>query len=194
MSSLETYHALARRVAGPSAAQVKPRLAAPAPGGNGTIVGLVPGAYHRTKRWPPERFRDLMQMVSRRHPDVRFIVIAGEQEADLKGAFPGAEEDFGSTGADLARVISRCRVVVGGDTGLMHLAEAVDVPVVALFGPTIPQTGFGPHLSDSRVLEIELPCRPCSQFGERPCRFSENLCLTRLPQNAVVAALDGFLE
>ena len=86
--------------------------------------------------------------------------------------------------------IAHCRVLVGNDSGLLHLAEAVGTPVVALFGPTVRAWGYFPWREESRILEHELECRPCSKMGEKPCRLPEKICLTRTSVETVRATIE----
>jgi ADP-heptose:LPS heptosyltransferase len=92
----------------------------------------------------------------------------------------------------VAAALARCRAVITGDTGLGHLAEAVGVPVLALFGPTVPAFGFAPWRPESRVLERPLACRPCSLHGEKPCRYGHRDCLAGLSPEEVLAALSAL--
>ena len=78
------------------------------------------------------------------------------------------------------------RVVVSGDTGLMHLATAVGTRVVALFGPTVRQFGFFPYRSPSTVLEVALECRPCSAQGGPACPLGHHRCLLEILPEAVL--------
>jgi len=75
------------------------------------------------------------------------------------------EDARGLSWRELAETLVRCWFLVSNDTGMVHFAEALGVPVVALFGPTSPFLGFAPHLERSRVVQAQLGCRPCSTDG-----------------------------
>ena len=77
--------------------------------------------------------------------------------------------------------------------GLLHLAEGVGTPVVALFGPTVRAFGYFPVHPRSRVLETDLDCRPCSRNGKRPCHRGDLACLADTPAEAVWAAVQPLL-
>ena len=77
-----------------------------------------------------------------------------------------------------------------GDTGLGHLAEAVGLAALILFGPTVPAFGFAPRGANSRALERPLFCRPCSLHGRKPCRYGHLDCLGGI---AVADVLDALL-
>jgi heptosyltransferase-2 len=164
---------------------------------DGPILGLAPGARWDTKRWPPERFAALVGDF-RRRTAAAIRVFLGPREA---GWFPGSalaaaldrlagveivrEQPL----AAVARGLAGCAVTLTNDSGLLHLSEAVGTPVVALFGPTVRAFGYVPTLTASRLLEIELGCRPCSRNGRRPCWRGDLACLTGLETGHVLAAV-----
>jgi ADP-heptose:LPS heptosyltransferase len=91
--------------------------------------------------------------------------------------------------------LSGARALLSNDSGLMHLAEAVGTPVVAIYGPTSRELGFGPGMELSRVVEAgSLWCRPCSKTGRWCIRpFERRKCLRTISTNSVIAALDEVL-
>jgi ADP-heptose:LPS heptosyltransferase len=78
---------------------------------------------------------------------------------------------------ELPAVLERCALLVTGDSGPMHVAEAVGTPVVALFGPTTGHFGFRPFLPASRVVERALRCRPCHVHGGDRCPLIHHRCM-----------------
>jgi ADP-heptose:LPS heptosyltransferase len=91
-------------------------------------------------------------------------------------------------------VLQSCAVVVTNDSGLLHVAEAVGRPVVALFGPTAPQFGYAPYRAQSRLLQQPPACSPCSKNGSRPCSRPTHECMDNLTVDAVYAAVDAVLH
>jgi heptosyltransferase-2 len=86
---------------------------------------------------------------------------------------------------ETAQVISRLTRIVSNDTGIVHLAEALDVPVTVLFGPTRPDQGFGPLRPESRsVVSTSVNCSPCGKDGTYCFRSGKEryLCLQTLPE------------
>jgi len=160
------------------------------------LVVMHPGtsAFGAFKRWPAERFGQLAARLVERH-DVQVLVTTG----------PG-EEDLGRTAADasagsarwlppfqgglrsFAALAQRATLVVAGDTGPLHLAAALDRPVVALFGPKDPAI-YAPHCSHSRVVRQDLPCSPCRK---RSC--DHPICMTSLTVSQVANACDDLLN
>ena len=135
-------------------------------GGEGPWVGMSPGAqYGSAKEWFPERFGELGRRISRELGGRLLILGSGGDRATASRireiAGPSALDLAGKTTLSQAMaLISRCRVFVTNDSGLMHVAAALGVPLVAIFGSTDPSR-TGPLGENSRVLYKPLPCAPC---------------------------------
>jgi heptosyltransferase-2 len=162
---------------------------------DGDAIAVAPGSRWTSKRWPG--FAALCESLARAG---HRILLVGD-EADRTSTAPIARA-LGDRGIDIAgRVplldtaahIARCRVFVGNDSGLMHLAEAVGVPVVALFGPTVESFGYFPSLPGSRVIERNLACRPCSRNGSTPCPKGTVECLRAIGPESVLATVADAL-
>jgi len=157
------------------------------------VVGLNTGAgrVFANKNWPEERFAALARRLARR-TGVRVALLGGPDEQALNAriarACPGVL-DTGSTHAELqfAALVERCGVVVTGDTMALHVAVALRVPVVALFGPTCAQEidlfGCGERIVTG------LPCSPCYR---RECDRTPN-CMDDIDLERVLAAVDRWL-
>jgi heptosyltransferase-2 len=123
------------------------------------------------------------------------LVLGGPQDLAIGEAVAAAGGESAATAAgafDLpgsAALLKRTRALVSGDTGLMHLATAVETPVIALFGPTVEQFGFFPYRAKSAVLQRELSCRPCSAHGGPRCPLKHHRCLQDLQPGDVLEAL-----
>lgn len=163
-------------------------------------VAVAPGARWPTKRWPDAHVADLLRRLLSR-PDRSVSLLLGREDADWPrraGIAPLVDDPrlrvlTGAPLLDVAAELGRCAAAVTNDSGLLHLAEAVGTPVAALFGPTVRAFGYAPLLPDSRLLEIDLDCRPCSRTGSRPCHRGDHACLVSLAPDTVVAAVDGIL-
>jgi heptosyltransferase-2 len=160
-------------------------------------IGLAPGAQWDTKRWPSGHWAELLQRL-REVTDLPVEIFLGARERAWFAAGPLADAAAAAGNVtvatdlplpELAQRLGACRVVVTNDSGLLHLAEAAGTPVLALFGPTVRAFGYFPLLPDSRVLERELACRPCSRNGRRPCWRGDLACLAEISPDAVLAAL-----
>jgi heptosyltransferase-2 len=151
-------------------------------------LGLAPGAQWDTKRWPAEHYATLIADFRARRPDPIVLHLGPREEKWFPGSpldqvckkLPGIELVTGRSLPEVAASLARCTAVVTNDSGLLHLAEAVGTPVLALFGPTVRHFGYFPVLDRSEVLELDLECRPCSRNGKRPCHRGDLACLQEL--------------
>ena len=149
---------------------------------------LNPGAAWSNKRWSPQRFGELAQLLATRH-DIRSVVTWGPDDRDrasavVEAASVGAVLAPATDIAALADVLRGARLVVSGDTGPMHLAAALGTPVVALHGPTDP-TRNGPWDSADVAASRYEACH-CPQ--RRRCRQAVS-CLDELATEAVAEAV-----
>jgi heptosyltransferase-2 len=161
------------------------------------ILGLAPGAQWTAKRWPQEHFARLLELLAERHDGPLRLFLGPREDA----WYPGSR--LAATAASLSQVqivqnaalpamataLAQCSLLVTNDSGLLHVAEAVGTPVVALFGPTVREFGYFPRLPASRVLERELDCRPCSRNGKRPCHRHDLACLEPISPQTVLSAV-----
>ena len=157
------------------------------------LVAIAPGAAHATKRWPIEHWVELVRRITPTGANV--VVLGGpDDEREALAIVDAVGEHVGSLAGALGlqetgAVIRRAEVLISGDTGVMHMATGVGTPVVALFGPTVRQFGFFPYRSPSAVVELDLPCRPCSAHGTRRCPLGHHHCLRRILPEMVYGAL-----
>jgi ADP-heptose:LPS heptosyltransferase len=158
-------------------------------GGTGPFVALHPYAAHANKAWPEEHWRSLARMLLGQG---LCPVVIGRDPNPL--SIQGALDLTSRTGLrQTAAVLARCRALVTGDSGPMHLARAVTTPVTALFGPTVRAWGFFPDGPSDTVLERGMACRPCSLHGARPCPRNRRCLADIAPSEAlqsVLAVLD----
>jgi len=147
------------------------------------MVGIAPGSVWNTKRWPEQKFADLIQMLARDQWSV--VLIGGKGDTELCARLRGGSKDARVVDASgrlsllqSADLISRCAVIVTNDSAPMHLALAMRVPIVALFGPTVPEFGFAPVGRDDRIVETNgLRCRPCAIHGGKKCPVGTFDCM-----------------
>jgi heptosyltransferase-2 len=154
------------------------------------FVALAPGSIWGTKRWP--RYPELAAALD------RAVVVLGSRDdaplaAAVVAAVPGraysAAGELDLRGA--AALLERASVLVTNDSAPLHLATAAGIPIVALFGPTVPAQGFGPRGPADRALGVTLSCRPCSAHGPQVCPLGHHRCMRDLPVEQVVRAVSA---
>jgi lipopolysaccharide heptosyltransferase II len=160
------------------------------------FIGIVAGARHPTKSWPVRHTAALADRCSQE--GYRVVLLGGQEDGSLTGAVvnsmktePAHVHTGGSLG-QLAGVLSRCRAVVTPDSGPAHMAGALGVPVLAVFGPTSPQrwAPMGPRV---KVVRRELACSPCSNHGGASCPVDTYECLNDLDPGEVWKGLKELL-
>lgn len=134
--------------------------------GDRRVLGVCPGSeYGPAKRWPAERFRKTMQLVSEKLP-CSWVVVGTENDRtvanEILQGFEGSAENLaGKTSLDeLMKRLSSFRALLTNDTGTMHLADALGIPLVAVFGSTEPRL-TGPRSPTSTILRHQVECSPC---------------------------------
>ena len=153
------------------------------------LIGIVPSAQWPGKRWPSSNFKELAGMIAEKF-NADIMVIGGKNDKfcdDIAAvdtrvhSFAGQLSMIGSAAA-----LSFCDLVVSNDTGMMHVAEAVDTDVIGIMGPTSYEFGCYPFRETSRVVELDMWCRPCSKNGRGPCiRWGQRPCLNNISPDMV---------
>jgi heptosyltransferase-2 len=153
------------------------------------FIALAPGSIWGTKRWP--YYAELAAGLDR-----PCVVIGGADDRSLADAIVAATPGRTVSAAGelalraSAALIQRAAVLVTNDSAPLHLATAVGTPIVALFGPTVPEFGFGPRRAGDATLGRDgLACRPCSKHGPMICPLGHHRCMRDLAVETVAAAL-----
>ncbi|MBN1823147.1 MAG: lipopolysaccharide heptosyltransferase II [Endomicrobiales bacterium] len=149
-----------------------------------------------SKRWPAERFAELADAISEKYGWSAVILgskdeegLAGETAAKMK--HKPAVMAGKTTINETAALIKMCKLLVTNDSGLMHVAAAVKVPVVAVFGPTLYWKNH-PWQTRYRLLRLDMPCSPCYDFKTVKC--GHNKCLTDLGVQQVMAEIVNLVR
>ena len=171
-------------------------LLATAPFGDAPFLALAPGSVWGTKRWPA-----YPEFVAALPAAVGVVVVGGPDDAAaarvIAAAAPARVLD--ATGRlrilATAALLGRARALVTNDSLPQHLASAMDVPTLTVFGPTVPQFGFGPLATRAAVVEHPgpLPCRPCSSHGPATCPVGHWRCMREISPATVARALDALV-
>lgn len=163
-------------------------------------IAIAPFAKHPGKIYPPEMMRKVTDALAS-EPDTRiFLFGAGEKEkavlsewASGKGNVVNmAEADIGLP-SELA-LLSHCDVMVSMDSANMHLASLVGLKTVSVWGATHPFAGFmGFGQSADRAVQLDMICRPCSVFGDKPCFRGDYNCLHGIPPSLILSHIGKAL-
>ena len=167
--------------------------------------GIAPGrmllavspmaAYGSAKAWPPDRFHEVIRHWLKSQPGVAVLLLGAPSErqgiAAIAAGLPAGTLNLAGrlTLRRSIAVLSRCRLFIGNDSGMMHIAAALSVPLVAVFGPTEPGS-TAPLAARFRLLHHGADCAPCRR---RECP-TDHRCMTAVSVNEVLAAAAELWE
>lgn len=171
----------------------------------GGAVILAPASVWATKRWPAEKWAELADACAIRNGGVPVVLLGGKADAALligiaaqcKVAQPAVcAGELNLLGA--AALMSEARAVVSNDSAPLHMAGAVDTPVVGVFCSTTPRLGFGAlpgmvsagRAENVEVEEAALDCKPCGVHGRQSCPVRDFKCGDGLEVSAVLGAME----
>jgi heptosyltransferase I len=170
------------------------------------LIVLHVSAGNPFRRWPEAAFIELASGLVAQDPSRWVLVTSGPSDhvaaarvvaAARLRAPTGARrivDDAGLSLAELRALMDRAALFIGGDSGPLHIAATSDVPVVGLYGPTLPERSAPWRPRSIPTVSIDagpLPCRPCHQ---RVCVPGDFRCLTTIPASAVAAAAEQLLR
>jgi len=154
---------------------------------------MVVGATYYTKQIPIQKAVDIIN-----GSKLPFVLLGGPEDVEkskkISDLLTVPYLDFsGKINLNQsASVIEQSCAVVTSDTGLMHIASALNKPILSLWGNTIPEFGMRPYLpnSSSRIFEVnDLKCRPCSKIGFQKCPKSHFNCMNQIDHSEIVKSL-----
>ena len=158
------------------------------------LVGLSPGAKWETKRWPVERFAGLARRAIAEGFQVAVQGSAAEAALgkEIAARAPGTADLCGKLDLrGLGGFVARCVAFVANDSGPMHMARALGVPTLALFGSTDPAMfDFAGH----SALFAGVECSPCSFFGRSRCPRGHFRCMLELTEDRAWTELSPLLH
>ena len=179
------------------------KLGVPA-GARLTVVHVSAGNPFR--RWPEPAFAELISRLAG-HDDSRWVLVTSGPSDEIAAARVAIAartqareagwrvvEDSGLSLTELRALMDRAALFIGGDSGPLHVASTSDVPVVGLYGPTLPTRSAPWRPSGIPTVSIDLEdlsCRPCHQ---RQCVHGDFRCLTTIPAAVVASAAERLLE
>jgi len=158
------------------------------------LIIVHPGSGSRKKVWPIDRFLNISRFLEYSMKKKILIILGPAEGIDIQKAFEnlGLQNLIiikGLSLIQLASIIEGCKLFIGNDSGISHMASALGVPVIAIFGPTDPRV-WSPRGEDVIVLNKEIPCSPCSEERFFKCRDSD--CLKMIEEGDVLKALEKF--
>lgn len=158
-------------------------------------IGVAPFAAHKGKIFPLEKMEEVVANLSEHHKV--FLFGAGNYEKQILDLWESKYSNVESVVdklpnmAEELRLISQLQAMLTMDSGNMHLASLAGIPVISIWGATHPLGGFlawGQSLQT--VVQCDLPCRPCSIYGNKTCRYGDWHCLNDITNNTVIEKIE----
>ena len=160
------------------------------------VIAFAPGAeFGSAKRWPESHFSSLAAMIIQRYPEVQIILLGSVKDSavceTIHANIPKILNLAGKTSLKEAiALIAGINVLVTNDSGLMHVASAFDIPVIALYGST-DYRHTPPFSRQSHIMSLNLECAPCQK---RECPLGHHDCMNRLMPDQVFDELKNIVE
>lgn len=159
----------------------------------GKWIGIAPFAKHQGKIYPVDNMEEVVAKLSEQE-DITIFLFGGRgyEEAVLEQwafDYPRVKSVVGKYSLDKElALISRLDLLLCMDSANMHFASLVGTRVLSIWGATHPYAGFyGYHQSPDDCIQEELPCRPCSVFGQKPCFRGDWACMRQIKPESIVA-------
>lgn len=162
------------------------------------FVTVVIGAQYATKRLPTHKIIDICQKINQ-----PIVLLGGAEDAKRASEIEKHTTVFNACGKysiiKSASILQQSKAVITHDTGLMHIASALGIPIISIWGNTVPKFGMYPYSPNgshkSVIIENkELSCRPCSKIGHQKCPKGHFKCMEGIDNNTIVEALTNVLQ
>ncbi len=165
-------------------------------------IGIAPFAAHEGKIYPVQLMEKVIQRLIHDYPHGHiFLFGGGKNETPLMNEWAEKYSQVINASAQLNGLkqelclMSHLKVMVSMDSANMHLASLVNTPVVSIWGATHPYAGFmGWHQSPDNAVQLNMPCRPCSIYGNKPCMRGDFACLKNISPEIVVEKIEKILH
>lgn len=160
------------------------------------MIVFAPGAeFGNAKRWPTKHFAELARTILQDYPETQIVLLGSPKDVavceEIQALCPTVHQLAGKTTLDQAvALIAGTAAMVSNDSGLLHIASALNRPLIAIYGPTDP--AHAPPFSDvAHSLSLHLSCAPCKQ---RECPLGHHDCMQKLGSEQVWQALWPILR
>ena len=165
-------------------------------------IGIAPFAAHEGKVYPPRLMEQVIFQLIQKHPNIRiFFFGKGEQEDKFFQLWCAQYRQclyvskHCETMYQELILMSHLDAMISMDSANMHLASLTGIPVVSIWGATHPMTGFlGFNNNKDNIIQLDLDCRPCSIFGNKPCQRGDYACLQNIPPERIVERIQSIIN
>lgn len=157
-------------------------------------IGIAPFAAHQGKIYPENLMEQVIKELISKYPQARiFLFGRGSHEYETLNLWANKYPSCVNVADKLEGIpqemilISHLDIMISMDSANMHLASCVNVPVISVWGATHPYAGFMGWGQDyDNAVQLDIPCRPCSIYGNKPCLRGDYVCLKNIPPEQIV--------
>jgi ADP-heptose:LPS heptosyltransferase len=157
---------------------------------NKKVIGIAPFAQHKEKMYPLEKMKTAVQTLA---AEKNIILFGGgaEETALLNQWSKEISNTINAAGSysfdEELSIISNLDAMISMDSANMHLASLYNVPVISVWGATHPFAGFyGWGQDEKNIVSVDLHCRPCSVFGNKPCWRGDHACMMQIEEKMII--------
>jgi heptosyltransferase II len=164
------------------------------------FIVISPGSKWETKRWPKENFKELIKTILNFYPKYKIVLTGDKNDEKILNYL----EKIGDKRIvslkninleELMYVLKRTSLLVTNDSAPTHIASSFNVPVIAIFGPTVKEFGFYPFNTNGVVIENKnIKCRPCGIHGHNRCPIGTHDCMQSISSEKVRNEMKKFLN
>ncbi|MFC1546497.1 lipopolysaccharide heptosyltransferase II [bacterium] len=162
----------------------------------GKIIGINPGSVWATKRWPIDKYIELIRILITK--GYKIVVFGDKFDQMIKEQIDSEFSNhnnflniIGKTTIQELTAFFRCLALyITNDSGPMHIAAALGIPIIAIFGPTTKELGFFPYTDKAVIIEKNLPCRPCGRHGSKKCPKKHFKCMKEISVEEIINVIE----
>lgn len=162
-------------------------------------LGIAPFAMHQEKMYPLDKMKQVVIALLEKEYEI-FLFGGGKEESSLMEKwvleYPGMVNTINKLNfSEELILISQLDGMISMDSANMHMASLFGVPVVSIWGATHPYTGFyGYGQKPERIVQVDLFCRPCSVFGNKPCYRGDLACMNMIEPQKIIDKAEEMLH
>lgn len=162
-------------------------------------IAIAPGAKHFTKKYPETKFAELIETLLAKF-NSQIYLIGGTDDIPtanfLTQKFPNIQNFVGKLDIlETAELLDGVDLVISNDSSAVHIASARNVPVIQIFGSTVPELGFVPFRVPYQIVEKnEVKCRPCTHYGKSACPKGHFDCMNKITTSDFLVAIEKLIQ
>ena len=156
------------------------------------IIGIAPFAQHQEKMYPLSKMKNLVYKLTKENYAI-LLFGGGKKEANLLQQWADEIEGVHNMAGKFSfteelAIIGNLNLMISMDSANMHLASLFGVKVISIWGATHPYAGFnGWGQKQQNIVQIDLYCRPCSVFGNKPCYRGDHACMNMISEEMIIS-------